>query len=157
MSKPIIVNENMLRVFESAAEFQRLVPDAVLVGGTAASAYAGHRYSVDHDHVLADLEERFASIFDMLAAKLVELLGTPNPKDKITTKELRLYKGLDEKFADWDSIVLQGDLEGWHRLYIALHDDQEGRIRETVEEALDVLEQGDVRPGLADVFRLLLA
>jgi hypothetical protein len=38
---------------------QQLVPDAVLVGGSAAALYAGHRDSYDHDHVLADLQDRF--------------------------------------------------------------------------------------------------
>jgi hypothetical protein len=217
MKQPVVVNENMRKVFESAARFQQLVPDAVLVGGTAVSAYAGHRYSVDHDHVLTDLEERFASIFEMLdaheawmtahvvegkvilgsfdgietglrqlrrtrpletqvfelengetirvpslaemirvkaflitnrnqlrdyldvaaladrfgvtyvaevlcgidayydkelsstgsvAGELVELFSDPNPKDRIAIDELAQYKGLDEKFADWNTIVL---------------------------------------------------
>jgi hypothetical protein len=35
--------EDLLAVLESAARLQRLVPDAVLVGGSAAAAYAGHR------------------------------------------------------------------------------------------------------------------
>ncbi len=34
---------------------QTLLPDAVLVGGTAAALHAGHRVSLDGDHVLADL------------------------------------------------------------------------------------------------------
>lgn len=46
-------------VLESAARLQELVPDAVLVGGSAAAFSAGHRDSFDHDHVVADLRERF--------------------------------------------------------------------------------------------------
>ena len=66
--KQVIVNsEKMRHVFDSAAEFQKLVPDAVMVGGSAVSAYIGHRQSFDHDHVLADLAERFASIFEFLS------------------------------------------------------------------------------------------
>lgn len=38
---------------------QAVVPDAVLVGGSAAALYAGHRDSFDHDHVLPDLVERY--------------------------------------------------------------------------------------------------
>lgn len=53
-------------VLESAARLQRLVPDAVLVGGTAAAFYAGHRESMIHDHVLADLAERFDVVLEAL-------------------------------------------------------------------------------------------
>lgn len=46
-------------VLAAAARLQELVPDAVLVGGSAASFRAGHRVSFDADHVLTDLQERF--------------------------------------------------------------------------------------------------
>ena len=46
------------RVLESAARLQEVVPEAVLVGGSAAALHAGHRDSFDHDHVLADLVDR---------------------------------------------------------------------------------------------------
>jgi hypothetical protein len=51
-------------VMESAAHLQRLVPDAVLVGGAAAILYAGHRESRDHDHVVADLADRFEMVLE---------------------------------------------------------------------------------------------
>jgi hypothetical protein len=41
----------------AAAPLQQLLPDAVLVGGTAAAWRAGHRVSFDDDHVLTDLSE----------------------------------------------------------------------------------------------------
>lgn len=53
-------------VLESAARLQRLVPDAVLVGGSAAAYHAGHRVSFDHDHVVADLRERFEAVLDAI-------------------------------------------------------------------------------------------
>jgi hypothetical protein len=53
-------------LLESAARLQELVPDAVLVGGTAAALHAGHRLSVDHDHVVADLRDRFSIVLDAL-------------------------------------------------------------------------------------------
>lgn len=56
------------RVLESAARLQQLVPDAVLVGGTAAAMYAGHRESLDHDHVLTDLAERYEEVLDAVEA-----------------------------------------------------------------------------------------
>jgi len=49
---------------ESAAHLQRLVPGAVLVGGSAAILYADHRESQDHDHVLADLNDRFEMVLE---------------------------------------------------------------------------------------------
>lgn len=51
-------------VLESAAHLQRLVPGAVLVGGAAAILYADHRESRDHDHVIADLEDRFEMVLE---------------------------------------------------------------------------------------------
>lgn len=47
---------------------QELVPDAVLVGDTAAALHAGHRQSLDHDHVLVDLAERYAEVLEAVEA-----------------------------------------------------------------------------------------
>lgn len=55
-------------VLEKAAQLQELVPGAVLVGGSAAALYAHHRESRDHDHVVADLAERFDLILENLEA-----------------------------------------------------------------------------------------
>ncbi|HEY5288117.1 MAG TPA: hypothetical protein VIJ50_13525 [Solirubrobacteraceae bacterium] len=52
-------------VLEKAAQLQELVPGAVLVGGSAAALYAHHRQSFDHDHVVADLAERFDAIHEI--------------------------------------------------------------------------------------------
>jgi hypothetical protein len=49
-------------VLESAARLQDVVPDSVLVGGSAAALWANHRSSLDHDHVLADLNARFDAV-----------------------------------------------------------------------------------------------
>jgi hypothetical protein len=51
-------------LLESAAHLQRLVPGAVLVGGSAAILYADHRESTDHDHVVADLADRFEMVLE---------------------------------------------------------------------------------------------
>lgn len=53
-------------VLEQAARLQALVPGAVLVGGAAAAHHAGHRLSFDHDHVVADLVDRFDAILEHL-------------------------------------------------------------------------------------------
>ena len=49
-------------VLSSAARLQSILPDAVLVGGTASAIYAGHRFSRDADHVLTDLNSRFDQV-----------------------------------------------------------------------------------------------
>ena len=54
------------RVLAAAARLQTLVPDAVLVGGTAAALHAHHRESLDDDHVLADLDRRFDDVLGAL-------------------------------------------------------------------------------------------
>lgn len=56
------------QVLASAAELQRVVPDAVLVGGAAAALHAGHRDSFDHYHVLADLAGRYEEILEAVEA-----------------------------------------------------------------------------------------
>ncbi|MBD8219469.1 hypothetical protein IFU40_12580 [Microbacterium sp. CFBP 13617] len=56
----------LAEVLDSAVRLQELVPDAVLVGGSAAASYARHRMSTDHDHVLADLQDRFDLVLDAL-------------------------------------------------------------------------------------------
>jgi Nucleotidyl transferase AbiEii toxin, Type IV TA system len=62
------VRSSLEDVLEKAAQLQELVPAAVLVGGTAAALHAHHRESLDHDHVVADLAERFDAILQNLEA-----------------------------------------------------------------------------------------
>lgn len=59
---------SLTTVLRSAATLQRVVPDAVLVGGAAAALWAGHRDSFDHDHVLADLAERYLDVLEAVEA-----------------------------------------------------------------------------------------
>ncbi len=53
-------------VLSSAARLQRILPDAVLVGGTASAIHAEHRFSRDADHVLIDLRHRFDEVLAVL-------------------------------------------------------------------------------------------
>lgn len=59
------------RVLASAAHLQKILPEAILVGGTAAAAHARHRFSNDADHVVSDLRERF----DRILAELESVAG----------------------------------------------------------------------------------
>ena len=58
-------------VLSAAAHLQQILPDAVLVGGTAAVIHAGHRLSLDADHVLTDLRQHF----DRILAQLESVAG----------------------------------------------------------------------------------
>lgn len=68
LKAPGFERAELLRVLESAARLQEVVPDAVLVGGSAAALWANHRTSYDHDHVLADLAARFEAVLDAIEA-----------------------------------------------------------------------------------------
>jgi class 3 adenylate cyclase len=58
------------RALESASRLQDLVPEAVLVGGSAVALFAAlrashdHEHDHDHDHVVADLRDRFEVLLD---------------------------------------------------------------------------------------------
>jgi hypothetical protein len=54
------------RLLAAERHLQALVPGAVLVGGTAAALHAGHRRSLDGDHVLEDLRPRFDEVLAAL-------------------------------------------------------------------------------------------
>jgi hypothetical protein len=62
------LSPTLQEVITSAAKLQEIVPDAVLVGGSAAALYAGHRDSFDHGHVLQDLAERYGMVIDAVEA-----------------------------------------------------------------------------------------
>lgn len=68
ISDMAVVSPTLKRVLESAARLQEVVPDAVLVGDSAAAVHAGHRDSFDHDHVLADLVERYETVLEAVEA-----------------------------------------------------------------------------------------
>jgi hypothetical protein len=56
------------RLLAAERHLQYLVPGTVLVGGTAAALHARHRISMDGDHVLHDLRERFDDVLTALEA-----------------------------------------------------------------------------------------
>ncbi len=55
-------------LLRAAARLQQILPDATLVGGTAAALEAGHRRSADADHVIAGLTTRFDEVLAQLEA-----------------------------------------------------------------------------------------
>lgn len=56
------------QLLSAERHLQALVPGAVLVGGTAAALHAGHRRSLDGDHVLDNLRPRFEEVLATLEA-----------------------------------------------------------------------------------------
>jgi hypothetical protein len=68
MSKNTALMPDWELVLSSAARLQRILPDAVLVGGTASAIHAEHRFSRDADHVLTDLRDRFDKVLSELEA-----------------------------------------------------------------------------------------
>lgn len=53
-------------VMAAAVRLQEILPDAVLVGGSAAAHHAGHRVSFDDGHILTDLRGRFDEVLEAL-------------------------------------------------------------------------------------------
>jgi hypothetical protein len=75
-------------VLSSSARLQRILPEAVLVGGTAAALYAQHRFSRDADHVLTDLRSRFDSV-------LAELESVAGWKTARVNRPVQILGNLD--------------------------------------------------------------
>jgi len=76
------------RVLSAAAHLQDILPGAVLVGGTAAAIYAGHRISTDADHVVVDLKTRFDAV-------LLELESVAGWKTARVARPVMILDSLD--------------------------------------------------------------
>jgi len=79
------------RVLASAAHLQRILPGAVLVGGSASAVYAEHRLSTDADHVLTDLRPRF----DQVLAELELVAGWKTARVKRPVQILGNLDGIE--------------------------------------------------------------
>jgi len=78
-------------VLSSAARLQLILPDAVLVGGTASAIHARHRFSRDADHVLTDLRHRF----DEVLAELESVAGWKTARVKRPVQILGSLDGIE--------------------------------------------------------------
>ena len=99
MSKPTDPLPDWERVLSSAARLQGILPDAVLVGGTAAALHAAHRFSRDADHVLVDLRRRFDEVLAQLesvagwrTARVARPVQIPGSLDGIETGVRQLIR-----------------------------------------------------------------
>jgi hypothetical protein len=79
------------QVLSAAARLQQLLPDAVLVGGTASAIHARHRFSRDADHVLPGLRERF----DEILAQLESVAGWKTARVQRPVQILGSLDGID--------------------------------------------------------------
>jgi hypothetical protein len=79
------------QVLSSAARLQQILPEAVLVGGTAAALYAEHRLSTDANHVLPDLRQRF----DRVLAELESVAGWKTARVKRPVEILGSLDGIE--------------------------------------------------------------
>ena len=78
------------QVLSSAAHLQRILPDAVLVGGTASAIYAEHRMPTDADHILTDLRSRF----DQVLAELEYVAGWKTARIRLPVQILGSLDGI---------------------------------------------------------------
>lgn len=76
------------QVLSAAAHLQRILPDAVLVGDTASVVYARHRLSMDADHVLTNMRNRF----DQVLAELESVAGWQTAR---ITRPVQILGNLD--------------------------------------------------------------
>ena len=79
------------KLLAAAARLQSILPNAVLVGGTASAIYARHRTSSDADHVLTDLRQQF----DQVLAKLESVAGWKAARMQRPVKILGNLDGID--------------------------------------------------------------
>ena len=79
------------QVLSSAARLQRILPEAVLVGGTAPALYAEHRLSMDANHVLPGLRQRF----DEVLAELESVAGWKTARVKRPVQILGSLDGIE--------------------------------------------------------------
>ena len=89
MSKNTAPLPDWENVLTSAARLQRILPDAVLVGGTASAIHVWHRFSRDADHVLTDLRHRFDEV-------LAELESVAGWKTARVQRPVQILDSLDE-------------------------------------------------------------
>ena len=78
-------------LLSSAARLQKILPEAVLVGGTAAALHAHHRVSFDTDHVIPDLRTRFSEVL----ADLESVAGWETNRIKTPVLILGKLDGVD--------------------------------------------------------------
>jgi hypothetical protein len=146
---PGLQRPDLVRVLESAACLQTVVPDAVLVGGSA-----------DHDHVLADLNARFDTVLDAIEATEGWVTNRVTP-GKIILGELGdIESGVRQLIRSRPLEVTEVELPSGQQLHVPTPDETlriKGYLivrRNQVRDYLDVAALSD-RYGIAHAGQVL--
>ncbi len=105
----------------AAARLQRILPDALLVGGTASAIHAEYRFSRDADHVLTDLCHRF----DEMLAQLESVAGWRTAR---TQRPVQIFGSLDGIETEVHQLIRKEPLETAgnkplpYRTFMGIHD-----------------------------------
>ena len=158
---PGLTRPELVRVLESAARLQEVVPDAVLVGGSAAALWANHRFSYDHDHVLQDLSDRFDAVLEAIEATDGWVTNRVTPRKIILGELGDIESGVRQLIRNRLLEVTEVELPSGHVLRVPTPDETlriKGYLivrRNQVRDYLDVAALSD-RYGIAhaaDVLR----
>lgn len=114
-------NKAFAKLLQSAALLQQKVPNAVLVGGTAASLYADHRISLDHDHVIADLGSRFDAILSALEADPEFVINQFEPGKIILGEHIGIRYGIRQLIRNRPLEVIRETLPTGEALLVPTH------------------------------------
>ena len=90
-SAPVDPESHWDLLLQPRCGLQQPVPGSTLVGGAATALWAAHRYSLDADHVLPDLQERFAEVL----AHLEQLEGWTTARVRAPVLILGALDGVD--------------------------------------------------------------
>lgn len=150
----------LLRVLESAARLQDIVPDSVLVGRSAAALWANHRSSFDHDHVLADLSARFDAVLDAIEATDGWVTNRVTPGKLILGELGDIESGVRQLIRNVPLEVVEVELPSGHVLRVPTPDEMlriKGYLvvrRNQVRDYLDLAALSD-RAGIAHAAGIL--
>jgi hypothetical protein len=120
-------NPQLTKLLEDAALLQEKVPDAILVGGSVAALYAGHRLSYDHDHVVNDLQDRFTVVLDALEADPEYVVNRVTPGKIILSEHDGIEYGIRQLIRQRPLEMLEEILPSGRKLRVP-----------TIEEALRI-------------------
>lgn len=150
----------LVRVLESAARLQDIVPDSVLVGGSAAALWANHRASFDHDHVLADLNARFDAVLDAIEGTDGWITNRVTPGKVILGELGDIESGVRQLIRSVPLEVVEVELPSGHVLRVPTPDEMlriKGYLvvrRNQVRDYLDVAALSD-RAGIGHAAEVL--
>ena len=96
----------------ASAWLQKILPNAVLVGGTAAALHAGHRMSNDADHVPTDLRDHFDGILAQLESVAGWKTSRVNPPVLILGSLDGIETGVRQLIRDEPLETVEMDMNG---------------------------------------------